>query len=579
MLRATLMRNGESDQKDITFTIKKMEVGEEEYLLQLVQRLTFAVIAGENSAESQVRTDLNLIRKFNGAQIVWESSNPAVVSEEGKVNCPIYPQPEEEVVLSAALTLNGVGPVKKEFSITVLQGEAENLIQTAEIKTNIRGASAEILENLRDGNQETTVEVSAQTKEFYITFDLKEEKNISRVDFITHFAQSAEETALKGYGIEVSDNGTAWTEIFSGEAVAGRNEADFKPVATRYIRLYVSEKETGKVEQLAEVGVRFCPSHQNLVDADAESLEINLPSRITANAITLPTTGKFGSQIQWSFRPDEVFEETGKGAYKVVHGTADKTVTLIAEFRSGESTTQVRRTHTVAGSGSGSSGGGSGSGGSGGGGSHSSTGSGSNASNISVPPQSAVQQPDPQIDSFRDLEQAKWATEYIEALYQEGIVSGKGDGQFAPLDPVTREEFVKMLVLALDLQPIEQSLEFTDTDNAAWYTPYIACAVQNGLVQGVSETEFGIGTPITREDMAVMSARAIQMYAEEKVTDVQPLTFGDETQIAEYARESVELLVALGLVSGDENGDFCPKDNTSRAEAAKILYMLRSVVR
>ena len=59
---------------------------------------------------------------------------------------------------------------------------------------------------------------------------------------------------------------------------------------------------------------------------------------------------------------------------------------------------------------------------------------------------------------------------------------GKADGLFQPLDPVTREEFVKMLVLSLGLDPADGAFgPVRDADGQAWYTPYLVCAVRDGL--------------------------------------------------------------------------------------------------
>ena len=43
-----------------------------------------------------------------------------------------------------------------------------------------------------------------------------------------------------------------------------------------------------------------------------------------------------------------------------------------------------------------------------------------------------------------------------------------------------------------------------------------------------------------------------------------------------YAKKAVTELGACGLMSGDENGDFKPSDETTRAQAAQIIYNLLS---
>ena len=84
--------------------------------------------------------------------------------------------------------------------------------------------------------------------------------------------------------------------------------------------------------------------------------------------------------------------------------------------------------------------------------------------------------------AFEDMDGAEWAKEAVRELWKKGIVSGRDAYHFAPLDTVTREEFIKLLVLAADCYDENAEATFADTDVAAWYYPYIASAQQNGLV-------------------------------------------------------------------------------------------------
>ena len=53
--------------------------------------------------------------------------------------------------------------------------------------------------------------------------------------------------------------------------------------------------------------------------------------------------------------------------------------------------------------------------------------------------------------NFTDMGQAEWASEFVDYLLEKKIVNGDGTGKFRPNASVTREEFVKMIVLAFDL--------------------------------------------------------------------------------------------------------------------------------
>lgn len=169
-------------------------------------------------------------------------------------------------------------------------------------------------------------------------------------------------------------------------------------------------------------------------------------------------------------------------------------------------------------------------------------------------------------DVFSDIGTVEWAREAIEKLNSLGIVSGVGDGQFAPNSDVTREQFAKMIVGVMGYTVDSNAVtDFSDA-NGGWYTPYIAAAVQNGVITGRGDGTFGVGDNITRQDMAVIIYRALGLSAGETHE------FTDSADIADYALDAVSALFNTGIIGGYPDGSFAPKASASRAEAAKMLY-------
>ena len=127
-----------------------------------------------------------------------------------------------------------------------------------------------------------------------------------------------------------------------------------------------------------------------------------------------------------------------------------------------------------------------------------------------------------------------------------------------------------MFTEAFNYTKSQTVLEYKDIDNSAWYAPYIAAAVDNGLINGISDEQFGIGMPITRQDICVIIMRAMKGEVQE---GTNPL-FADSDDISEYAREAVAYLNDCGIINGFEDGTFMPKNNCTRAQAAKIICTL-----
>jgi len=170
---------------------------------------------------------------------------------------------------------------------------------------------------------------------------------------------------------------------------------------------------------------------------------------------------------------------------------------------------------------------------------------------------------------FEDVPQGHWAERSIMALYAENIISGVGENLFMPSNNVTREQFVKMLIAALGYTVSDNDCEFSDVEKGQWYYPYISTAVENGIVSGISDTEFGIGNFITREQIAAMCYRALERI---DVDSVATEEFRDQADVSEYAVEAVVNMRKLGIINGNENGEFLPKNYATRAEAAQIIF-------
>ena len=161
-------------------------------------------------------------------------------------------------------------------------------------------------------------------------------------------------------------------------------------------------------------------------------------------------------------------------------------------------------------------------------------------------------------------------------LTARGIISGDGTGNFAPNNNVTREQFLKMLMSAVAAETEEAENTFSDVAENAWYKEYVLKAKFLGIVNGVSDKEFGIGTNITRQDMAVMIGRIIEKMDLE-VEKSKADQFADDEKVSEYAKESVMLMKSIGLIEG-YNNQFRPTDTLTRAESAKVISELLKLI-
>lgn len=172
---------------------------------------------------------------------------------------------------------------------------------------------------------------------------------------------------------------------------------------------------------------------------------------------------------------------------------------------------------------------------------------------------------------FSDLDSVSWAKDSIERLRDAGVVNGIGEGLFAPNASVSREEFVKFIVLGLGLELTEATdVDFRDVDRNAWYSSYVLSAASSGVVFGRDDGTFGVGDKITREDMAVMICRALSAKGISTAATGEP-GFTDTAYISDYAAESVSFLNETGILRGLNNGSFEPQSFSTRAQVAVVI--------
>ncbi len=182
--------------------------------------------------------------------------------------------------------------------------------------------------------------------------------------------------------------------------------------------------------------------------------------------------------------------------------------------------------------------------------------------------------------SFNDCGKNHWANTFVSALAKTGIITGYADGSYRPEKHVSREEFVKMIVSATGLYKEDAKCEFSDVPENAWFYAYAASAKLAGIVNGVNDTSFGAGTNITREDVSVITARIIEKFNKTTLaaSENAETSFADNDSVSSYAKAGINALVDLKIINGFEDGKFKPKALLTRAEAAKIIYLLRETV-
>ncbi len=185
-----------------------------------------------------------------------------------------------------------------------------------------------------------------------------------------------------------------------------------------------------------------------------------------------------------------------------------------------------------------------------------------------APPQ---ENEEPAKNIFKDMQEVAWAKDSVMKLCDMGIVSAADN--YRPYDNITREEFIKMLVVLSGVE-ITAGDNFTDVSGDEWFAPYLSTAKKAGFVNGIEGGAFGVGRNITRQDMAVMAYRVASVMSKNLKGSVAEVYFTDYNSISGYAKDAIGALQKAGVISGMGDGSFMPQGVANRAQAAVIICNL-----
>lgn len=183
---------------------------------------------------------------------------------------------------------------------------------------------------------------------------------------------------------------------------------------------------------------------------------------------------------------------------------------------------------------------------------------------------------------FTDLSAERWYYDGCMYCFENELMKGVSTRLFSPSGKVTREQFVQALanLEKADLASYTESAEntpFKDVKADIWYSNAIEWARANGIVTGVSDTSFGVGIEISREQMATMLVRYAECKGQKTDYSFELDSFSDNDKIASWALNGVKYSAAFGLFKGDDRSRFNPKGVASRAELATILMRAHKI--
>lgn len=184
-------------------------------------------------------------------------------------------------------------------------------------------------------------------------------------------------------------------------------------------------------------------------------------------------------------------------------------------------------------------------------------------------------QDDSAMMAFSDLSSSEWYYPTVQFVLNNNLMNGISETEFAPNSTMTRAMFVTVLGRMAGVE-VNNSVKtkFTDVKKNQYYTGYVAWAVSNNIVNGVTDKTFCPNDPITREQICTMIVRYANYSGITLTAKKDAEMFRDADSISKYALNSVFVCQKAGIVKGRGNRYFAPKEKATRAEVAQILKNL-----
>ncbi len=175
---------------------------------------------------------------------------------------------------------------------------------------------------------------------------------------------------------------------------------------------------------------------------------------------------------------------------------------------------------------------------------------------------------------FTDTNTKAWYHDGVHYCVENGMMNGVSDTQFAPNGTLTRAMVVTMLWRLENSPVVNYAMNFKDVPASKWYTEAVRWAQSVKVVEGYDANSFGPNDNVTREQLATILYRyaVLKGVDTNKFTEnTNTLSHNDVFTVSDWATSGMHFCIAAGVVNGDSNGNLNPRSTATRAEAAAMF--------
>ena len=170
------------------------------------------------------------------------------------------------------------------------------------------------------------------------------------------------------------------------------------------------------------------------------------------------------------------------------------------------------------------------------------------------------------------MAETDWFNKAVNYVADNNYFQGVSENEFDPDGKMTRAMLVTVIGRIAKADVSQAKSDFADVADGSWYAGYVAWAAENGVVTGVGEGKFAPNDNVTREQIAAILMRyAATKGIETSVDSTEKYdSMKDTANVSGYAVDALKWATANGIINGAE-GNINPKGNATRAEVAQMI--------
>jgi hypothetical protein len=178
--------------------------------------------------------------------------------------------------------------------------------------------------------------------------------------------------------------------------------------------------------------------------------------------------------------------------------------------------------------------------------------------------------------TFKDIDNVT-GKDKINSLKSKGLIKGLSDTQFLPGSIVTNAQAVQFISGGLQLSlaaidfnkaPVASAI-FSKVKDNAWYAEAFINAHYNGVE---IPADIDPSKPVSKELFTSLLIQGMEKAGNLPMINIVPAKIADEEQLNPSYQGSIQRSLKYNINALDAKGNFNPKSEITRAEAAVMLY-------